>query len=125
MGFINERLRVVDIAPSKTPKTLRDRYVKVLNLIMLRTGLDLERVHCIRHRCIPNTLLILVELYFSEVQGTKDLTTYRSLSSDRPYMSLAVHRSNNANRVIATEILIPILVLVLRTTDRLGVISVS
>jgi hypothetical protein len=81
---INERLGVVDIALSETPKTLRDRYIKDLSLIRLRTGLDLERVHCLRQRCIPNVLLILLELDFSEVQRTEDLTTHRSLWSDRP-----------------------------------------
>ena len=76
MNSINERLGVVDIASSKTPKTLRDRYIKDLSLIKLRTGLDLERVRGLRHRCIPNILLILLELDFSEVQGTEDLTTH-------------------------------------------------
>jgi hypothetical protein len=68
VNTINKRLWVVDIAPSKTPKTLRDRYIKDLSLIGLRTGPDLERVHCLRQRCIPDILLILLELYFSEVQ---------------------------------------------------------
>jgi len=78
VNSINERLRVVDITPSKTPKTLRGRYInlKDLSLIMLRTGLDLERVRGLRHRCIPNILLILLELDFSGVQGTEDLTTH-------------------------------------------------
>ena len=42
VNSINERLRVVDIAPCKTPKTLRDRHVKVLSLVRCHTGLDLE-----------------------------------------------------------------------------------
>ncbi|KAI0276017.1 hypothetical protein BGY98DRAFT_1177976 [Russula aff. rugulosa BPL654] len=37
---INERLRVVNIAPSKTTKTLRDRHVNGLSLIMHWTVLD-------------------------------------------------------------------------------------
>jgi hypothetical protein len=122
---VNERLRVVDIAPSKTPKALRDRYIKDLRL---RTGLDLERVDYFRHRCIPNILLILIELGFSEVGGTEDLTTHRSLWSDIPCLSLAVHSSSDGGRVIATEILIPISVWVLvfhSTAERLKVISVS
>jgi hypothetical protein len=48
VNSINERLRIVDIAPSKTPKALRDRYIKDLSLIQLRTGLDLERVSYLR-----------------------------------------------------------------------------
>jgi hypothetical protein len=64
---IYERLRVVDIASGKTPKTLRDRYIKDLSLIRLCTGLNLERVHCLRQGYIPNILLILLELDFSEV----------------------------------------------------------
>jgi hypothetical protein len=126
VNSINERLRVVDIALSETPKTLRDRYIKDLSLIRLRTGLDLEMFHCLRQKCIPNILLILLGLDFSEVQGTEDLTTHRSLWSDRPYLSLAVHSSSDADRVIATESLIPIWVLVLHSTpDGLRVISVS
>jgi hypothetical protein len=124
---INERLRVIDIAPSKTPETLRDRYIKDLSLIRLRTGLDLEKIHCLRQRSIPNVLVILLEVDFSsEVQGTEDLTTHRSLRSDRPCLNLAVHSSSDSSRVIATKILIPILVLVLHSTpDGLRVISVS
>jgi hypothetical protein len=123
---INERLGVVDITPSKTPKTLQDRYIEDLSLIRLPTSLDLERVHCLSQRCIPNILLILLELDFSEAQGTEDPKTHRSLWSDRPYLSLAVHSSSDINWVIATEILIPIWVLVFHgTPDRLRVISVS
>jgi hypothetical protein len=123
---INERLRVVDIALSETPKTLRDRYIKDLSLIRLCTGLDLERIHCLRQKCIPNILWILLELDFSEAQGTEDLTTHRSLWSDGPYLSLAIHSSSDVDRVIATESLIPIWVLVFHSTpDRLRVISVS
>ena len=41
VNSVNERLWVVDIVPSKTPKTLRDRYIKDLSLIRSRrTGLD-------------------------------------------------------------------------------------
>jgi hypothetical protein len=123
---INERLRVVDIALSETPKTLRDRYIKDLSLIRPRTDPDLERFHCLRQSSIPNVLLILLELDFSDVQGTVDLTTHRSLWSDRPYLSLAVHSGSDTDRVIATKILIPILVLILHSTpDGLRVISVS
>jgi len=123
---INERLGVVDIASGKTPKTLRDRYVKVLSLIKLCTGLNLERVHCIKYRCIPNILLVLLELDFSEVQGTEGMTTHWNLRSDSPRLSLAVHSSGDGSRVIATEILIPIWVLVFHSTPgHLGVISVS
>jgi hypothetical protein len=123
---INERLRVVDIPLSKTPKALRDRYIKDLSLIRLRTDLDLERVHCLRQRCIPNILLILLELDFNEVQGIQDLTTHGSLRSDRPGLSLVVHSSSDG-RMIATEILIPVWVLVFHSTmpDHLRVISVS
>jgi hypothetical protein len=125
VNSINECFRVVDIAPSKTPKTLRGRYIKGLSLIRLRTSLDLEGVHCLRQRCIPN-LLVLLELDFSGVQETEDLTTHRSLWSDRPCLSLAVHSSSNGSRVIVTEILIPIWVLVFHSRhDRLRVISVS
>jgi hypothetical protein len=124
VNSINERLRVVNIAPSKTAKTLRDRYIKDLSLIKLSTGL--ERVRCLRQRCIPNILLILLELDFSEVQRTEDLSTYRSLQSDRPYLSLFVHSSGDGSRVIVIEILIPVWALVFHSTpDRLRVISVS
>jgi hypothetical protein len=95
-------------------------------MIRLRTSLDMERVHCLGKRRIPNIPLILIELDFSEVQRTEDLTTHLSLWSDRPYLSLAVHSSNDSGRVIAHEILVPICVLVShRTPDRLRVISVS
>jgi hypothetical protein len=126
VNSINERLGVVNIAPGKTPETLRDRYIKDLSLIKLRTGLDLERVHCLRHRCIPNVLLILLELDLSEGQGTEDLTTHRSLPSDRPCLILAVHSSSDGSRVITTEILIPEWVRVFRRMPhRLRVISIS
>jgi hypothetical protein len=43
VNSVNKRLRVVDIAPSKTPKMLRDRHVKDLSLVRCHTsGLDLE-----------------------------------------------------------------------------------
>jgi hypothetical protein len=104
VNSINERLRVVNIAPSKTPKTLRDRYIKNLSLIKLSTGL--ERVLCLRQRCIPNILLILLEPYFSEVQLTEDLSTHWSLrsDSDRPYPSLVVHSSGDGSRVITKAV---------------------
>jgi hypothetical protein len=125
VNTINKRLRVVDIALSKTPKTLRDRYIKDLSLIRLCTGLDLERVHCLRQRCIPNVLLILLELDINETQGTEDLTTHRSLWSDRPCLSLTIHISSVDHRVIATRIFIPIWALVFHgTSDRLRVIYV-
>jgi hypothetical protein len=42
VNSVDERLWVVDIAPSKTPKTLRGRHVENLSLVRCRTGLDLE-----------------------------------------------------------------------------------
>ena len=119
MNSINERLRVVDIAPSKTPKTLRDRYIKDLSLIRLRAGPDQERVHCLRQRYIANILLMLRKLDFSKIKRTEDLTTHRILQRDRPCLSLAVHSSSYDSRVITTEILIPVWVLIFQgTADR-------
>jgi len=123
VNSINERLRVVDIAPSKTPKALRDRYIQDLSLVI--HGLDLEGVHCLRQRCILNILLILSELDFSDVREIEDLTTHRSLRSDRPCLSLAVHCCSDGSRVAATEILITVRILVFHgTPNHLRVISV-
>ena len=126
MNPVNERLGVVDIAPSKAPKTLRDWHIKDLSLIRLHIGLDLERAHGLSQRYIPSILLILLELEFSKAQGTEDLATHQSLRSDRPYLTLAVHCSSDARRVTATQSLIPIRVLVFHCMPgRLRIVSVS
>jgi len=64
VNTVNERLRVVDVTPSKAPKMLRDRYIKDLSLIRPRIGLDLERAHGLSQGYIPSVLLILIELEF-------------------------------------------------------------
>lgn len=126
MNSVDKRLWVVDIATSKTSKTFRDRYIKDLSLIKLPNSLDLERVYCLRKRCIPNILLALLEPGFSKVKGKEDLTAYWSLRSNRPCLSLAIHGSRDGSRVIVTEILIPIWILVFHSTPgRLRVIYVS
>ncbi len=112
MNPVNERLGVADVAPSKVPKTLRDRHIKNLSLIRLRIGLDMERAHSLSQGYIPSILLILLELEFSKAQGTEDLETYRSLRSDRPYLTLGVHSSSDTRRVTAIQSLTPIRVLV-------------
>ena len=64
MNRINERLWVVEIAFSKTSKTVRDRHVK-LSLIRRCAIVGLERAHSLVTRCIPVVLLIRLELDFS------------------------------------------------------------
>jgi hypothetical protein len=104
VNTINERLGVVDVASvatSKAPKTLRDRDIKDLSLIRLGIGLDMERAHGLSQRYIPSSILLIrLELEFSKAQRTENLATYRSLRSDRPYLTLAVHCSSDARRVM-------------------------
>jgi len=64
MDILNDRLWIVDIAPSKTPKTLGDRHVNGLSLIRGHTVLDLDRAYWLRQRCVASVLLILLELEF-------------------------------------------------------------
>ena len=64
MNRINERLWVVEIALSKTSKTVRDRHVK-LSLIRRSAAVGLERSQSLVTRCIPVVLLIRLELDFS------------------------------------------------------------
>jgi len=70
VNSVNERLGVVDIAHSKTPKALRDRHVKDLSLIGHHTGLDLERVYYLLQRYVGCSLLILLELELSQTEST-------------------------------------------------------
>ena len=78
---VNERLWVVNIAPSKTPKTLGDRHVNGLSLIRQRTVLDWDRFYCLRRRCVASVYipLILLELEFSRARRTEDVVKHRSL----------------------------------------------
>jgi hypothetical protein len=64
MNRVNERLWVVEIALSKTPKIVQDRHVN-LSLIMRCTGVGLEKAYSLVTRCIPVILLIPLELDFS------------------------------------------------------------
>ncbi len=64
MNRVDERLWVVEIAFSKTLKTVLDRHVN-LSLISRCTGVGLERAWCVVTRCVPVVLLIPLELDFS------------------------------------------------------------
>jgi hypothetical protein len=62
---VNERVWVVDIASSKTPKTLGDRHVDGLTRSLIRhcTVLDLDRsYYCLRKRCIASVYILLILL---------------------------------------------------------------
>jgi hypothetical protein len=61
---VNDRLWVVEIAFSKTPKTVQDRHVK-LSMIRRCTGVGLEKAYSLVTRWIPVILLIPLELDFS------------------------------------------------------------
>jgi len=84
---VNERLWVVHIAPSKTPKTLGDRHVNGLSLIRHCTVLDWE-------------------FEFNRAQETEDVVTHRSLWGNRPCLYGANHSSSDAGQVGTTEVLV-------------------
>ncbi len=107
MNTINDRLRVVNIAPSKTPKTLRYGHVRdMISLVRCCTGLDLERGYSSLQRRVPDTFLILLELEFRKTQRTEDLATHQSLRIDRPYLRLVTRSS--AGWIVTSEVLIRI-----------------
>ena len=64
VNAINSRIRVVDVVPSKTPKTLGDRQVEG-TLIRRCAHLDLSGVYCLMQRCVSGILLILLDRWFS------------------------------------------------------------
>jgi hypothetical protein len=64
MNRVYERVWVVEIAFSKTPKIVKDRHVKS-SLIRRCTGVGLERAYDLVTRCIPVILLTPLELDFS------------------------------------------------------------
>ena len=64
MNRVDERLWVVEIAFSKTPKTVQDRHFK-LSLIRRRAGVGLEKACFVVTRCIQVIFLIQLELKFS------------------------------------------------------------
>jgi hypothetical protein len=43
-NYIDEGFRIIDEAPSKTPKIFRDGHVQILSLIEPRTGLGLRNL---------------------------------------------------------------------------------
>ena len=58
--YVNEELRIVDKAPSKTPKTLRDfkLCVNYLGLIKPRIALGLGNACFLVYWCVVNSILI-------------------------------------------------------------------
>jgi hypothetical protein len=64
MNRVNERLWVIEIPFSKTPKTIHDRHVK-LSLVRHCTDVGLEKAYSLVTRGIPVILLIPLKLDFS------------------------------------------------------------
>jgi hypothetical protein len=102
---VNERLWIVDIAPSKTPKTLGDRHINGLS-VRHCTALDWDRPYCLGQRCVASVhiLLILLELEFNRTQQTEDVVKHRSLWSNRPRLYGVIHSSSDAGWVGTTEV---------------------
>jgi hypothetical protein len=103
MNRVDERLWVVEIAFSKTPKAVLDRHVK-LSPIRRCTGVGLEKAYSFvtTRRCIPVILLIPLELDFSMAYTvrTEDVGTHRSLSTNRLYHHLAVRNCGDTGRPV-------------------------
>jgi hypothetical protein len=67
VNCIYEGLRVVDIAPSKTPKTLHHQRFSELIFIRPRTGLALEEVRSLVLWCVSSGIIVLLKLEFSRI----------------------------------------------------------
>jgi len=102
---IHSRIRVVDVTPSKTPKTLGDRQIKG-TLIRRCAHLDLSGVYHLMQRCVSDILLILLERGFSQSQGTEDLATNRRLRSDGPCLHWMIHICSDVRWAGTADVLV-------------------